>query len=122
MGILEERKMGVKSLFEDVIAKTIPNLGKENVHLDSRSPVKHIMIKLSNVKMKEFWKQQKENLIQESSYNTISGFVRRKIAGQKGVGWSNQGAKQTNKQNKIKKKNHANQKFVTRKSLKIKEK
>lgn len=35
----KKREKGAESLFEEMIAKTIPNLGEENVHSDSRSPV-----------------------------------------------------------------------------------
>jgi len=64
----EKKEKGAESLFKTIMAPNFPNLGEEisswNIRNSEEDPkkwiLKNIIIKLSNVKEKDFWKQQEK--------------------------------------------------------------
>ena len=95
----KEQQQEIENLFEQIMKENFPNLAKEIdfqevqeaqrvlKKLDSRKHMpKHITIKLPKIKAKErILKAARESYLQRSSHKTISWFLKRNLAGKKGL-------------------------------------
>ena len=97
----EEKEKGSEKIFEEIIVKNFPNMGKEiatQVQEAQRDPYRinprrntprHILIKLTKIKFKEkkvkSSKGKATNNIQGNPHKVISCFYSRNSASQKGV-------------------------------------
>ena len=102
----EEDEQKIENLFEKIMKKNFPNLAKEidfqEVQEAQRVPKKldprrdtprHIVITLPKIKDKEDLKSSKrkgDSYLQRSSHKTVSWFLKRNLAGKKGLERSNQ--------------------------------
>ena len=97
----EDKKKGSEKIFEEIIVKNFPNMGKETVTQvqeaqrvpyrvnPRRNMLRHILIKLTKIKYKEknikSSKGKATNNIQGNPHMVIRGLFSRNSAGQKGV-------------------------------------
>ena len=95
----EEREKGAENFLKEIMAENFPNLWRYldiQVHEAHRSPQnftlkisspRHIIIKLSKSKHKEFLKPQEKNILQMqgNSHKFTSGFLSRNLAGHEKV-------------------------------------
>ena len=94
----KERDKGPEKIFEEIITENFPNMGEEiltQIQEAQRIPYRinprrntrrHILIKLSNIKVKEQILKATNN-IQGNPHKVISWFFSRNSVGQKGVAW-----------------------------------
>ena len=96
----EEKKKVSEKVFEEIIMKNFPNMGKEIVSQvqeaqrvpyrinPRRNTPRHILIKLTKIKFKEKILKaamEKQKIIQRNPHKVITWFFSRHSAGQKGV-------------------------------------
>ena len=96
----EEEEQEIENLFKEIVKENLPNLVKEiyiqvqeaqsvpNKMDTKRSTLRHIIIKMPEVKDKERISKVargKQSYLQRSSHKTISWFLKRNFAGKKGL-------------------------------------